>query len=90
MKNHHMNLKGAVESLTDRVKQMHSILVEMKQGGVRYDSLLVRSIADFADKLPAADQLVNNSREQEQAQKDSMLNTLLAVVMAGSASGTYC
>ena len=86
VKNHHMNLKGAVESLTERVKQMHSILVGMQQGGIRYDSVLVRSIADFADKLPAADQLVNFSREQEQAQRDSMLNTLLAVIMAGSAS----
>ena len=90
MKNHHMNLKGAVESLTERVKQMHDILLGMKQGDIRYDPVLVRSFAEFADKLPAADQLVNFSREQEQAQRDSMVNALLAVIMAGSASSMSC
>eukprot|EP00890_Picochlorum_soloecismus_P001364 jgi/Picsp_1/2228/NSC_05692-R1_cop9 signalosome complex subunit 6a len=86
LKNHHTNLKGAVESLIERVKQMHSILLGMKQGNIGFDPVVVRLIAEFADKLPAADQVALFSREQEQAQKDSTLNTLLAVIVAGSAS----
>jgi len=84
-----MNLKGAVESLIERVKQMHSILLGMKEGSIRYDPVLARSIAEFADKLPATDQISLFSRDQEQAQKDSTLNTLLAVIVAGSASSMF-
>lgn len=77
-----------MDALIERVEKMLETLEKMKDGAMPYNPTVVRSIASFADSLPCADSSISiGGWEKGGAQKDSLLRTLLAAVMAGSVSG---
>lgn len=81
------DLHSAVVTLIERVSQLQTIVIEMRDGIRPYNAQVVSAIAAFINRLPKKETVPCQSVSPlVEKQKESLLTTLIASTMAGLSS----